>query len=76
MAYKGPAGLLGKPENTDSFTPFRVKGENVICWIHEEAMEFFGDRGPMPDGSYLFLVEGTGRLRLWFEDGLEGGERS
>ncbi|MGC9490419.1 MAG: trimethylamine--corrinoid methyltransferase [Thermovirgaceae bacterium] len=76
MAYKGPAGLLGKPENTESFTPFKVKGEDITCWIHDEAMEFFRERGSMPDGSYLFVVEGIGRLRLWFEDETEGAEES
>jgi len=67
MVYRGPAGLLGKPENTESFTPYEVKDEGVTCWISKEAMDFFEETGTMPDGSYLFFVEGVGRLRLWFE---------
>jgi len=68
MAFRGPAGLLGKPENTEPFTPYRVKGEDVTCWIHEEVLKFFEETGTMPDGSYIFFVEGVGRLRLWLEE--------
>jgi hypothetical protein len=72
MAYKGPAGLPEAPGEEDAgmYQVFHVAGEKLKCWIHREALKAFQEQGPLPDGSYLFFVEGAGRLRLFFEKGL------
>ncbi len=64
MAFKGPVGLFGKPENIEGYEPFAVEGiEKVLCWISKDVLEAFATS---PEKEHLFFVEGTGRLRLRF----------
>lgn len=59
-------GLWGKPEeNAGKFRVFDVEGHpGMTCHIEEEVFQWMKDAGPMPEGDYLFMVEGVGRLRL------------
>lgn len=59
-------GLWGYPaENTGKFRIFYVEGHpGMKCHIEEEVFQWMEDAGPMPEGGYLFMVEGVGRLRF------------
>jgi hypothetical protein len=64
MAFKGPVGLFGKPENIEGYEPFAVEDtEKTVCWISEKVLAAFA---ASPEEEHLFFVEGTGRLRLRF----------
>ncbi|MGC9372331.1 MAG: trimethylamine--corrinoid methyltransferase [Thermovirgaceae bacterium] len=78
MAYKGPAGLPEAPCEKDAgmYHVFHVAGDHLKCWIHVEALKAFHEQGALADGSYLFFVEGAGRLRLFFENDLPVKEES
>ncbi|MCX7828761.1 MAG: hypothetical protein N2315_06080 [Thermanaerothrix sp.] len=66
MAYKGPMGLWGPPEeDLERFSPFPVEGrEELTCWVHEDVLRWMERSNPSPEGDYLFFVEGVGRLRF------------
>ncbi|WP_281745642.1 trimethylamine--corrinoid methyltransferase [Thermanaerovibrio acidaminovorans] len=66
MAYKGPSGLWGAPDDAERhlFVPFQVEVENVTCWIQDQVLDWMERSRPSPEGDYLFFVEGVGRLRF------------
>jgi hypothetical protein len=66
MVYRGPVGLCGKPEDSvERFRVFEVEGHPEIkCHIEEDVFQWMEDAGPMPEGDYLFMAEGVGRLRF------------
>ncbi|MBC7321736.1 MAG: trimethylamine--corrinoid methyltransferase [Acetomicrobium sp.] len=71
MAYVGPAGLIGSPDEADreNFIPFVVEGEDdITCWIHKEVLEHLKEVSPTREGDYLFVSDGAGRLRFKFCD--------
>ncbi|HBG14596.1 MAG TPA: trimethylamine--corrinoid methyltransferase, partial [Synergistaceae bacterium] len=44
---------------------FDVEGHpGMKCHIEEEVFQWMEEAGPMPEGDYLFMVEGVGRLRF------------
>lgn len=59
-------GLWGKPEESpEKYKVFEVAGyPDIKCYIEDEVFQWMEDAGPMPEGDYLFMVEGTGRLRF------------
>jgi hypothetical protein len=65
MAYKGPEGLWGKPEeDAGQYEVYEVEGHSGLkCWIRQDVLEWMARTTPTPEGDYLFAVEGAGRLR-------------
>lgn len=65
MAYKGPEGLWGKPEEAlEEYGIYEVEGHPELkCWIKRDVLEWMARTTPTHEGDYLFAVEGAGRLR-------------
>jgi len=65
MAYKGPEGLWGKPEeDMEEYETCEIEGHPELkCWIKKDVLAWMARTTPTPEGDYLFAVEGAGRLR-------------
>ncbi|MDR9770027.1 trimethylamine--corrinoid methyltransferase [Acetomicrobium sp.] len=71
MAYVGPAGLIGRPDEREEsdYLPYSVEGaSDITCWMHKNVIEHLKEVKPTREGDYLFACEGAGRLRFRFCD--------
>ncbi|MDO9507970.1 MAG: trimethylamine--corrinoid methyltransferase [Thermovirgaceae bacterium] len=59
-------GLWGEPEEEkDQYMVYEIEGRpGMKCHIKKDVFEWMEQAGPMPEGDYLFMVEGVGRLRF------------
>ena len=62
MAYKGPSGLTGTPENLQAFV--HLRDEEIDIYLAQDIWD-----GSQPySEKLLFAVEGYGRFWLWLDD--------
>ncbi len=62
MAFEGPSGSMGKPENADDYTRFIVG--NITFYVENRILEKCEE-----DKKITFYVEEYGRFELEISDG-------
>jgi hypothetical protein len=62
MAYNGPSGLMGKPENPEEYV--RFQDDDIEIYL---AKDIFDRLGPETE-KILFAVQDYGRFWLRFKD--------